>query len=132
MILDEVHVSSESTSDVVDTLAESSTSIPNDIYIHEDDISDSEYALVKYSMSEQVARCSLVIPIIEDEIEYEIVATSVITSSKSLESPCAEYHIQTYFSHEKKSVHFMNLDLFHKEREIESIVITPTVSSFSE
>ena len=42
-ILDEFHVSSEGTSDVVDVLVGSSTPIPDDIYVHEDDTSDSEH-----------------------------------------------------------------------------------------
>ena len=33
-ILDEVHVSSEGTTDIVDALVESSITIPNDIYVH--------------------------------------------------------------------------------------------------
>ena len=48
-ILDEIHDSSEGTSDV-DALVESSTLIPDDIYVHEDDTSDSEYVLVESSI----------------------------------------------------------------------------------
>ena len=55
---------------------ESSTPIRKDIYVHEDDTSDSEHVLLESSMPVQVARYSLVTPMIEDGIEYETVATS--------------------------------------------------------
>jgi len=54
VILDEVYVFYESTSDV-DALVESSPPIP-DIYIHENDISDSEHVLVESSMLVYVTR----------------------------------------------------------------------------
>jgi len=101
-ILNKVHVSSEGTSDVVDALMESSTPISHDIYVHEDDTNDSKHVLVDSSMLVQVARNSLATPIMEDEIEYETVATSVITFNKSSESPLADCQIYTYFSHEEE------------------------------
>ena len=60
----------------------------SDIYVHENDTNDSEHVLVKSNMSIQVVRYLLATPMIKDEIEYEIVATSVVTSSNSSESPC--------------------------------------------
>jgi len=53
-----VHAFSEGTSDV-DVLLESSTPIPDDTYVHDDGISDSEHVLVESSMLVQVARYSL-------------------------------------------------------------------------
>ena len=94
---------------------ESSTPIRKDIYIHEDDTSNSEHVLVESSMPVQVTRYSLVTPVIEDGIEYETVTTSVVTSSESLESPRVNCQIHTYFSHEKKPIHLLNLDPFPKE-----------------
>ena len=43
--------------------------------------SDVVDALVECSIPIQIVRYSLVTPMIKDEIEYEIVATSVVTSS---------------------------------------------------
>jgi len=54
LTVDEVHVSSEGTSDVVDTLVEFSTPIPDVIYVHEDGSSDFEHALVESSVPIQV------------------------------------------------------------------------------
>ena len=105
-ILNKVHVSSEGTSDVVDALMESSTPISHDIYVHEDDTSDSKHVLVDSSMLVQVARYSLATLMIEDEIEHKTVATSIITSSKSLRSPRPYCQIHRYFSYEEtKLVH---------------------------
>jgi len=73
---------------------------------------------------------------IEDMIEHETVATNIVTSSKPLDSSRADCQIHTYFSHEeKKPVHLLNLDSFPKESpeiEVESIVVTSSISSFSE
>jgi len=63
-----------------------STLIPDDIYIHENDTNDYEHVLVKSSVSMQIARYSLATPMIEDMIEHETVATSVIASSEPSES----------------------------------------------
>ena len=57
---------------------ESSTPIPDDIYVHADVASDSEYVLVESSMPVQVARYSLATPMREDGIEYETIATSAV------------------------------------------------------
>ena len=75
--LDKNSVHEESISDIQDALVESSTVMPDDIDILEDDTSDFEYVWVESSVLIQVARYSLVIPIIEDGIEYETVDTSV-------------------------------------------------------
>ena len=78
----------------------------------------------------QVARYSLVTSIIEDGIEH-----SIITSNKPSESSCTDCQVYTYFSHERRSrFYLLNLDSFPKEShetEVESIMITPSVSSFS-
>ena len=50
------YVFSVGTSDVVDALLDSSTLRPDDIYVHEDDISDCEHVLVESSMLVQIAR----------------------------------------------------------------------------
>ena len=64
--LDEIHVHEE-----------------NLIHIHEENISDIQDAFVESSTPSHDVRCSLSTPTIEEEIEDEIVATSVDTS-KSL------------------------------------------------
>ena len=66
----------------MDVLVESSTSIPDDIYVLENDTSYHEHVLVESSILIHVARYSLITPMIEDEIEYEIVITSIVTSNK--------------------------------------------------
>ena len=73
--LDETHIHEENISDIQDALVESTTLIHDDIDVSEDNTSDSEHVLVQSSVSVQVARCSLAIPIIEDEIEHETVDT---------------------------------------------------------
>ena len=103
--LDEVHVSSEGTSDVVDVLMESSTLIL-DIYIHEDDTSNFEHVLLDSRMHVQVARYSLATPMIEDGIEHETVATSIVTSSKPLESPRVD--CQTHTSDMRRKGRFIS------------------------
>ena len=80
----------ESISDVHDALVESSTSIPDDIDVSEDDTSDFEYVLVESSMLVQVARYSLVIPMIEVGLERETVDTSAVASSKPFEFSFAD------------------------------------------
>jgi len=62
-------------------------------------------------MAVYVIRYSLVTLMIEDEIKHEIVATSVVTSSKPSESHHADCQIHGCFSHEK-SVHLLYLDFF--------------------
>ena len=104
--LDEVHVSSEGTSDVVDVLMESSTLILDDIYIHEEDTSDFEHVLVESRMHVQVARHSLATAMIEDGIEHETVATSIVTSSKPLESPRVD--CQTHTSDMRRKGRFIS------------------------
>jgi len=78
----------------------SSTPIPDDIDISEDDTRDSEGVLVKSIMPVQVARYSLVIPIIEDINEHEAIDTSVVTAGKSSEFSRADcdYVVASNFS----------------------------------
>ena len=77
--LDKNHVHEESIShSVQDALIESSTPIPDDISISEDDTSNSEHILVESSMSVQVTRYSLVIPMIKNGTEHETVDTSIV------------------------------------------------------
>ena len=57
-------------------------------------------------MHVQVARYSLVMPMIENRIEHEIVANSVVTFSKLSKSPHANCQTHTYFSHEEKPIIF--------------------------
>jgi len=86
-------------------------------------------------MPVHIARYSLATSMIEDAIEHETVATSVITSSKPLEFSRADYQIHIYFSHEKMPTHLLKLDLFPKESqetEVKYMVITPSVFSSSE
>ena len=113
----------------------SSTPISDDIYVHEDDNSDSKHVLVESGMLVQVARYSLTTSKIEDEIEHKIVVTSVVISTKPSKSHRADCQIHTYFLHkEKKPVHLLNLNPFPKESqeiEIKFIVITPNISSSS-
>jgi len=51
-------------------IVKSSISIPDDIYVQKDDTSDSEHVVVESSISVQIARYSLVILMIKDEIEH--------------------------------------------------------------
>ena len=90
-ILYETHIHEESIIDVQDALVESSTFI-HDIDISEDDTSDSEHVLLESSMPVQVASYSLVIPMINDKIEFGTVDTSIVTSSKP-----SEFFLQVVF-----------------------------------
>ena len=54
----------------MDALLKPRVPIPDDNYVHENDISDHEHVLVESSLLVQVARYSLAIPMIKDEIEY--------------------------------------------------------------
>jgi len=92
-VVEDVCVPSEITSDVVNALVESSTPIPSDIYVHEDDTSESEYVLVESSMLIQVA---LATPMIGNKIKHEIIATSVVTFSKPSESSSTKCQIHAY------------------------------------
>jgi len=100
----------------VNALVESSTLVPDDISVHEDDTSEFEHVLVESSMHVQVARYLLATPMIEDGIEHEIVATIVVTSNKSFEPPRADCQItHTSRTRRKKPGYLLNLDLFPKE-----------------
>jgi len=71
---------------------------------------------------------------IEDGNEHDIVATSIVTSSKPSATSCS-CQIHAYFSHEKKPIHLLNLDPFPKEShetEVEYKVVTPSIFSSSE
>jgi len=74
----------------MDVLVKSITLILDDVYVHEDNISDFEYDLVEPSITIHIARNSLATPMIEDMIEHKTVDTSVFTSSKLSESPHAD------------------------------------------
>ena len=65
LTLYETHVHKESVSVVHDILVESSTLIPDDIDVSKDDTSDSEHVLVESNMPAQVGRYSLAILMIE-------------------------------------------------------------------
>jgi len=81
-VIEDVYVPSKIISVVEDMLVDSSTPILNEVHVSSEDTSDFEYVLVESSIHVHVARYSLARPMIEDEIEYETVATSVVTSSK--------------------------------------------------
>ena len=94
-------------------LVEFSTPIPNDIYVHEDNTSDSEYVLTESSLHVHVVRYSLATSMIVDEIEHKTNATSIVTYNKLSEFLLRGYRIHTYFSHEeKKLIHLLNLHMF--------------------
>jgi len=78
-IVKDVHILSEVTSDV-NELIKSSTPALDEIYVHEESISDVQDALVESSTPSHNIRCSLSIPMIEEEIKHEIIVTSVDTS----------------------------------------------------
>jgi len=120
LTLDEPHVYKESISGVQDALLKSSTPILDDTDVSEDDTSDSKHILVESNMPVQVARYSLVIPVIEDGIEHEIVDTSVVLSSKPSEFSCA--NVVMYFFSSNESVKFF----------IMAHQVTPNISCFSE
>jgi len=83
--LDKIYVHKESISDVQDALVESSTLIPDDIEVLEDETSDFEHVLMESNIPVQVVGYSLAIPMIENGIEHETVDTNVITFNKKLE-----------------------------------------------
>ena len=85
LTLNEIHVNEENISDVQDALVESSSPICYDIDVSEDNTSDLEHVLVESSMPVQIARYSLVIPMIEIGIEHETDDTSINTSSNPSE-----------------------------------------------
>ena len=122
--LDETHVYEESFRNIQDALVESRTLIHDDIDVSEDDTSDFEHVLVKFTMSVQVARFSLAIPMIEDEIENETVDTSVVTSSKPYEFSRADcgYMVPSNFSSSSELVKFFST--VHE--------VTPSVFPYSE
>jgi len=121
---EEIHIHEESISDVQDTLAESSTHILDDINVSENDTSDLEHAIMESSMPIQVTRYSLVILMIEVEIEHVTVDTSIVTSSKPSEFSGADcgYVITLNFFSFSESVKFF----------IMVPQVTRIVSSFSE
>jgi len=47
--------------------------------------------IVESSVSSQISKYSFATPLIEDEIDHEIVDSSVITFSRSFKSPRADY-----------------------------------------
>jgi len=78
LIVEDVHIPSEATSDIVDELLKSSTPTLDGIHVHEESISDIQDALIESDTPSHDVRCSLSTPTI-DEIEHEIVTTSVDT-----------------------------------------------------
>jgi len=84
-IIEDVHIPFEITSDV-DELIKSSALTLDEIYVHEESISDIHEALVESSTPSHDVRCSLFTSTIEEEIEHEIITTSV-DSSESLGFP---------------------------------------------
>jgi len=66
---------------------------------------------VESNVPVQVARCSLVIPVIEDKIEYDTIDTRIVTSSKTSEVSHADcgYMIASYFFSSNESLKFFNI-----------------------
>jgi len=105
-------------------LVESGTFIHDDIDVSEGDTSDSEHILVESSMLVQIARYSLAIPMIEEEIEIGTFDIGVIIFSKPSEFSCVgcDYVVASNFF---SSSELMKLfTVVHHD--------TPNFSSFSE
>jgi len=83
-IINEGHASYEGTSEVVDVVVESGT--PLDVDAHAHDISESAPELAESSVSSQFFMYSFVAPLIEEDIKYETVDSSVVTFSGPCES----------------------------------------------
>lgn len=104
--------------------------MPDDIYVYEDDGGNSKHEWLKSRIPIQSSRYS---PATygKEEIQYDIVAISVVIFNKLSEFPCSYSQIRTYFSREeKKPAHLLNMDHFLKEtqeREFE-FVVTPRIS----
>ena len=75
-IVEDVHISSEVTSDV-DKLVKSRALTLDETHVHEESIITVQDALVESSTPLHDVRCPLFTPTIEEEIEHKIVATSV-------------------------------------------------------
>lgn len=78
----------------------------------------------------QVARYSLVTPMIEQGIEHKMVVTSVVFSGNPSDSSLQDYQVHAYFGHVKKPINLLNLDPFPKENleiKVEYIAVTPRV-----
>ena len=88
-IIEEGHASYEGTSELVDAIVESDTSLDVDAYAH--DISESAPELAESSVSSQISRYSFATPLINDDIEHETVDSSVVTSNRPFESLRVEY-----------------------------------------
>jgi len=89
LILDEGYTSYEGTSEVVDVIIGSGTPLTIDAQVY--DNSDFAFELVEFSVSSQIFRYSFATPLIEDEIDYNTVDSSVITFGGPSESPRADY-----------------------------------------
>ena len=75
-------VLSEITSVVEDTLVDFDTSIIDEVHASSECTSDSKYKLVESSIPIQIVKYSLPTPMLDDGIESETIASSIITSSK--------------------------------------------------
>jgi len=130
--IEDVYVLSKITSVVEDTLVDFDTSIIDEVHASSECTSDSKYELVESSIPIQIVKYSLPTPMLDDGIESETIASSIITSSKpSIPSCTADCQTHTYFSQEqKRPVHLLNLNPFSKESrvtDVNSIVVTPNV-----
>ena len=90
-ILDESNASYEGTGEIMDVIVKSDTPLTVDAHVH--GTNDVVPELVEFSVSSQIVRYSFATPLIEDEIDHEIVNFSVVTSSGPgpFESSCADY-----------------------------------------
>ena len=73
----------------MNAIVESDTPLTVDSHVH--DNSDTMPELVESSVSSQISRYSFATPMIEDEIDHEIIDSSVITSCRSSKSPRVGY-----------------------------------------
>jgi len=89
LILDKGHAFYSGTSEVVNAIVKSGTLLTVDAHVHHTNNYASE--LVESSVASQIFRYPFVAPLIEDEIDYETVDSSVVTSSEPSEFPRVDY-----------------------------------------
>lgn len=110
LIFVEIHVSSESTTDVVVTSAECSTSILDGICAHENNTSDFSMCYWSLVCSYRLLVINFSKYMIEEGIKHEKIATSVVFS-KPLESPLERGRICISYMR-RRSLYIFNLYSF--------------------
>jgi len=89
LIVEEGYASYDGASEVVNVLVDFDTPLNVDTHAH--DISESVPELEEFSVYSQIFRYLIVTPLIEDDIEHEIVNSSIVTFSGPSESPRVDF-----------------------------------------